>query len=90
MAMNIIVLLIGGRTPPSFLPLPARDELGTNQRRCKLAGVKNGSGVEFSPWPGLDIQVTRIPLIEQVFQREGRQRIRVDLVAKIEMDEASD
>jgi hypothetical protein len=53
---------------------------------------KNGSGVEFSPWPEArrDIQVTRILLIEQVFQRERRQRIRVDLVAKIEIDEASD
>jgi hypothetical protein len=91
MAMNIIVLLIGGRNAARHsCRFPRETSLAQTNYDASWRALKNGSGVEFSPWPGLDIQVTRIPLIEQVFQRERRQRIRVDLVAKIEMDEASD
>jgi hypothetical protein len=105
MAMNIFVLLIGGRST-AVIPAASREKRAWHKPTTMQVGGRSSSEVrqvaEAHGQGALDrdsrteerkrrrihpvararrdIQVTRILLIEQIFHRERRQRIRVDLV----------
>jgi hypothetical protein len=77
MAMNIIVLLIGGRNA-ALIPAASRERRAWHKPTTMQVGGR--SRTEAASNSARGHQVTRTLLIEQVFQRERRQRIRVDLV----------